>query len=86
MKYKQAQKQNQRIQSISDQDLIVGVDIAKETHVSRAIDLRGIELGKDCTFQNDLSGFETWLNWMQALCLRHSKTRVIIGLQWQSTC
>ena len=43
MKYKQAQKQNQRIQSISDQDLIVGVDIAKETHVSRAIDLRGIE-------------------------------------------
>lgn len=81
MKYNQAQKQNQRIQYISEQDLIVGADIAKETHVSRAIDFRGIELGKDCTFQNDLTGFETWLNWMQALCLQHLKTRVIVGIE-----
>ncbi len=46
MKYKQSKKQNQRITRISDKTLVVGADIAKETHVARAIDFRGIELGK----------------------------------------
>lgn len=45
MKYKQSKKQNQRITRISDKTLVVGADIAKETHVARAIDFRGIELG-----------------------------------------
>lgn len=46
MKYKQSKKQNQRIMRITDKTLVVGADIAKETHVARAIDFRGIELGK----------------------------------------
>jgi transposase len=46
VKYKMQQKQNQRIQQITDATIIVGADIAKQTHVARAIDFRGIELGK----------------------------------------
>lgn len=47
MKYKQLKKQNQRITRISDKTLVIGADIAKEIHVARAVDYRGIELGKD---------------------------------------
>ena len=58
MKYKQSKKQNQRISQITEFTLVVGADIAKETHVARAIDFRGIELGKDCVFSNDQAGME----------------------------
>ena len=58
MKYKQSKKQNQRITRITENTLVVGADIAKETHVARAIDFRGIELGKDCVFSNTRAGLE----------------------------
>ncbi|MGF9712824.1 hypothetical protein EXW96_03640 [Paenibacillus sp. JMULE4] len=45
MKYKQSKKQNQRILQITESTLVVGADIAKKTHVARAVDYRGIELG-----------------------------------------
>lgn len=51
MKHKLKQKQNQRITRITDFTLVVGADIAKKIHVARAVDFRGIELGKDCVFQ-----------------------------------
>ncbi|MEX2461429.1 MAG: hypothetical protein WD469_09080 [Paenibacillaceae bacterium] len=53
MKYKMKQKQNQRILRINENTLVVGADIAKKIHVARAVDFRGIELGKECTFSND---------------------------------
>jgi len=56
MKYKQKQKANQRIEQITESTLVVGADIAKETHVARGIDYRGLELGKDCVFSNDHVG------------------------------
>lgn len=56
MKYKQSKKQNQRITQITDATLVVGADIAKETHVARGIDFRGIELGKECVFSNNRPG------------------------------
>ena len=36
MKYKMQDKQNQLIEIISDQHLVVGVDIAQHLHVARA--------------------------------------------------
>ena len=59
MKYKMQQKQNQRIEQITNNTLVVGADIAKETHVARAIDFRGIELGKECVFDNDELSFQS---------------------------
>jgi transposase len=56
MKYKMKQKQNQRITRISEGTLVVGADIAKKIHIARAVDFRGIELGKDCVFSNDREG------------------------------
>ena len=56
MKYKMKQKQNQRITQITEATLVVGADIAKKIHVARAVDYRGIELGKDLAFHNDQNG------------------------------
>ncbi|MDQ0191561.1 transposase [Alicyclobacillus cycloheptanicus] len=47
-----------RIQRITEGTLIVGIDIAKHTHVARSVDWRGIELGKPLTFENTRNGLE----------------------------
>ncbi|WP_143824746.1 IS110 family transposase [Natranaerobius trueperi] len=36
--------QNERIKQVQESTLIIGVDIAKESHVARAQDFRGVEL------------------------------------------
>jgi len=49
---------NATIQRITEGTLIVGVDIAKHTHVARSVDWRGIELGKPLSFEHTRSGLE----------------------------
>lgn len=49
---------------------------AKKTYVTRAVDFRGIELGKDCEFSNDheeLTKFVTWMKELQESqrCVEH---------------
>ncbi|WP_243896306.1 IS110 family transposase [Paenibacillus sp. F411] len=79
MKYKQSKKQNQRITRISEKTLVESADIAKETHVARAIDFRGIELGKDCVFSNSRTGLEQLVQWMKELQQEHAKREVLFG-------
>lgn len=81
MKYKHSQKQNQRILQITDSTLVVGADVAKKTHVARAVDFRGIELGKDCVFSNDHVGLTKLVQWMKELQRVHNKTTIIFGIE-----
>jgi transposase len=81
MKYKLKQKQNQRITRITESTLVVGADIAKKVHVARAVDFRGIELGKDCTFHNDAAGLTKLATWMKDLGQRHAKTDIVFGIE-----
>lgn len=81
MKHKMKQKQNQRITRITEKTLVVGVDIAKRLHVARAVDFRGIELGKDCVFSNDEKGLRSLVTWMKELEQSHSKTDIIFGIE-----
>jgi len=81
MKYKQKKKQNQRILRITNQTLVVGVDIAKNTHVARSIDFRGIELGRDCVFENSREGLTKLVSWMKEIQREHAKTDVIFGIE-----
>ncbi len=46
--------QNKRLMQITENTLIIGVDIAKHKHVARAIDDRGIDLTKRFVFHNTL--------------------------------
>jgi transposase len=81
MKYKLKQKQNQRITQITESTLVVGADIAKKIHVARAVDYRGIELGKDCVFHNDQQGLMKLASWMKELKEAHAKTEIVFGIE-----
>lgn len=81
MKNKLKQKQNQRITRITDSTLVVGADIAKKIHVARAVDFRGIELGKDCVFHNDQKGLTKLASWMKELGQAHGKSDIVFGIE-----
>lgn len=81
MKYKMKDKKNQRIQRMTESTLIVGADIAKHIHVARAMDFRGIELGKDCVFENDRQGLTKLVTWMKGLQRVHNKTDILFGIE-----
>lgn len=81
MKYKHTRKQNQRIQRITESTLVVGADIAKKTNIARAVDFRGIELGKDCVFDNDHRGLTELVAWMKELQRQYHKTEIVLGIE-----
>ena len=77
MNYNKTQKLNQ----ITDQILIVGIDVSKDFHVARAQDFRGIEYGKSITFNNDHIGIYSFIAWTKELMIKHEKVNLIIGLE-----
>lgn len=81
MKFKQHNAQNQRIEHITSNHIVVGIDIAKETQVARAVTYRGIELGRPCSFKNNDVGFKKILTWINSLQKQHNKSGVIIGME-----
>ncbi|NHN35445.1 IS110 family transposase [Paenibacillus sp. S3N08] len=69
MKFKSQDKQNQLIEKITSQHLVVGIDIAQQTHVARAVNFRGIVIGNPLSFSNDEEGFHILLRWIQSLAI-----------------
>lgn len=59
--------QNSKLNQVSIEKIIIGVDIASETHYARAFDWRGLELGKVFHFENSLEGFQNFSNWMEQI-------------------
>jgi transposase len=81
MKFKSQHKQNQLIENITVQHLVVGVDIAQETHVARAVNFRGIALGNPLVFQNDESGFRAFGRWISDLLASYKLSETIVGME-----
>lgn len=81
MKFKSQSRQNQLIEKITAQHLVVGVDIAQETHVARAVNFRGIILGDPLSFSNDEDGFRNLLHWIQKLQDAHQLSAAIVGME-----
>lgn len=73
--------QTRRIEQITEKTLIVGVDIAKKTHVARAQDFRGIELAKRFVFANNRNGLNGLVGWIRTLMSEHGKTKVLFGME-----
>lgn len=73
--------QNQKIMSITEKTLIVGVDIAKEVQYARAFDYRGIELGKIKSFENTSEGFKSFEEWIKLLASENGKNKIVVGLE-----
>lgn len=76
-----AKNVNAKIQRITEGTLVVGIDIAKHTHVARSVDWRGIELGKPLTFENTRTGLEGLEQWLEELKRSHAKDDVLIGME-----
>lgn len=81
MKYKMQDKQNQLIERISDQHLVVGVDIAQQFHVARAVNYRGVVIGDPLTFENDEIGFARLQEWMNELKNSKGYRTEIVGME-----
>lgn len=73
--------QNRRIEQITENTLIVGVDIAKAKHVARAQDYRGLELGKRLIFENTDTGFSKLLSWIEQIKQDNGKSQVVCGME-----
>ncbi|USK33319.1 IS110 family transposase [Bacillus sp. F19] len=81
MNFKMQDKQNQLIERISDTHLIVGVDIAQQLHVARAVNFRGIVIGDPITFENNEEGFVKLLNWIKDLKRIKNLDAEIVGVE-----
>jgi transposase len=64
MKFKSQVKQNQLFENVTINNLVIGVNIAQEIHVARAVNLRGITLGNPLEFSNDEVGFRSFDRWI----------------------
>ncbi|QIZ07647.1 IS110 family transposase [Priestia megaterium] len=81
MNFKMQDKQNQLIERISDTHLIVGIDIAQQFHVARAVNFRGIVVGDPLTFVNNEEGFVKLQNWIEKLKRLKSLDSTIVGME-----
>jgi transposase len=73
--------QNEKIRQVSDTTMVIGVDIASETHWARAFDWRGLELAKTVSFENNLEGFTYFLRWITETAAKTGKGNAIIGME-----
>ncbi|MDQ6597848.1 IS110 family transposase [Bacillus salipaludis] len=81
MNFKMQDKQNQLIERISDTHLIVGVDIAQQLHIARAVNFRGIVVGDPLSFENNEEGFVKLLSWIQNLQKLKKLDSTIVGME-----
>ena len=73
--------QNGRINQVTSETLIVGVDVGSQTHFCRAFDWRGFELSRRVfKFSNTGMGFLTFLRWTEELMNKTEMKKVIVGL------
>ena len=59
--------QNEKIRQVTETTMVIGVDIARDTHWARAFDWRGLELSKAVKFENSAEGFHYFLCWASEL-------------------
>ena len=74
--------QNEKIKSITEKTLIVGIDVGSETHYARAFDWRNYEYSKKpLAFSNNEVGFATFKAWVEEMAEKQGKDVVISGME-----
>ena len=73
--------QNERINQVSEQTLVIGVDIASELNYARAFNWRGIEKGKVFKFFNNLEGFQAFNEWAHQVMSANKLTNLIVAAE-----
>ena len=70
-----------KIERITIDTLIVGIDVAKRTHWAQFTDSRGIPLRKPLKVENSFEGFETLNKQIKDLQVRHELNKVIVAFE-----
>lgn len=73
--------QNDKISQVTNETLVVGIDISSEIHYVRAFDWRGLELTKLFKFKSTSYGFKQLMNWLEETCKSNNKTKIIMGAE-----
>ena len=74
--------QNEKIAQVSNESIVVGIDISSEKHCARAFTSRGIELTRKAfTFANTGEGFEEFERWLEDQMDNSRLTKAIIGFE-----
>lgn len=73
--------QNKKISQVTDDTLVVGVDIGSTTHYARAFNWRGIEVGKVYKFSNCCEQLESFVQWMHKLSDANSMNKILVGFE-----
>ena len=74
--------QNAKIASITENTLIVGIDVGSDSHYARAFDWRNYEYTKKpLKFSNNEEGFQIFKAWMEDIAEKNGKTVVIPGME-----
>ncbi|MBJ8030396.1 IS110 family transposase [Bacillus cereus group sp. N21] len=73
--------QNHKINQVTDQTLVIGMDIAKRTHYACMVDERGLLLKKSFPVSQSRQGFETFYEKILDAMKQFGKTSVIIGIE-----
>lgn len=82
MNFTRIQQTNQRIENITMKHAVVGIDIAKDTHVAQVMDYRSrVLMPRSLAFANTEAGFETFWKWLQGVQSKHGLSAVLIGME-----
>lgn len=74
--------QNEKIKAITDETIVVGIDIGSETHYARAFTNRQIELSKEpFGFSNSEEGFAAFDTWIGDLMQLYGMKVAIAGME-----
>lgn len=73
--------QNKKISQVTEDTLVVGVDIGGTTHYARAFNWRGIEVGKIYKFTNCQEQFDRFMHWLQTLLDANGMNKIMVGLE-----
>ena len=74
--------QNKKIEQITEETIVIGIDIGSETNFARAFDWRGREITKKVyKFNNSREGFIFFDGWMTDLLHRTAKMQIIVGCE-----
>ena len=72
---------NDKINQVTENTLVIGIDIAKKKHYACAIDERGRVLQKSFPFFQSKEGFDAFYEKVLALRAIHEKSEILVGFE-----
>ena len=74
-------KQNQKINQVTEETLVIGMDITKNTHYACFVDERGRVLQKSFAVHQSHDGFQIFYQRILKAMKEFGKTEVLVGIE-----